>query len=47
MAQMERIKLCVIVTQRRVEHFPLRVHLKSLEIPLHKTCVTFIENKVV
>ena len=47
MAEMERIKLCVIVTQRRVGHFPLRARLKSLEIPLHKTCVTFIEDKVV
>ena len=47
MTQMERIRTCVTVIQRRVEQFLLRVHLKGMEIPLYKTCVTFAQKKVV
>ena len=42
MTQMKRIKPCVKNTQSRVEQFLLRVHLKTIEIPQHKTFVTFI-----
>ena len=37
MTQMERIKLCVRVTQEKVEGLLLRVHLESMETALHKT----------
>ena len=46
MTQMERIKPCVGFTQRRLKQFQLRVHLEEMEIPLHKTCVTFTQEKV-
>ena len=47
MTQMEKIKLCVVVVQRRVEQFLVRVNLEPMEIPLHKTCVTFTQKNAV
>ena len=48
MAQMERIKPCVRVTQRRVKQFILRFHLEVIKHKtLLKTCVTFTHKKMV
>ena len=46
MTQLERIKPCVRVPQRRVEVLLLRVHLETMEIYLHKIFVMFTQNKV-
>ena len=47
MNPMERTKPCVTVKQNRAEQFLLRIHLETLEIPLHKTFLTFTQKKVV
>ena len=46
MTQLERIKPCVRVPQRRVEVLLLRVQLETMEIHLHKIFVIFTQNKV-
>ena len=43
MTQMERIKLCVRVTQGKMEGLLLRVRLEAMETALHKMCVTFTQ----
>ena len=48
MAQMERIKPCVRVIQRRVKQFLLRFQLEEIKHKtLLKTCVTFTHKKMV
>ena len=47
MTQMEKIKLCGEVVQRRIEQFLVRFNLEPMEIPLHKTCVTYTQKNVV
>ena len=46
MTQIESIKPCATVTQKRVEPFLLRVHVEAKDIPLRKTCVTFTKKVV-
>ena len=38
---------CVTVTQKWVDELLLRAPLQTMKIPLHKTCVTFTQKKVV